>query len=185
MKSWMAMRSLAFIESHDSAQSSSNVERGQDPVLHPALKAAFEASYAARPENHRDLVTIDFWQFFDYGIGDDTFAQLMSKIEIRCGEVVRDETFDAYWSAAKSTFQPARWSESTIEAKSSGQHEDSDKATLRNPAFISMYKAAEGFELLWWMFEKRQDILAEFVRQLGVPMEDLQPRMIRVRGRRE
>jgi len=35
------------------------------------------------------------------------------------------------------------------------------------------------------MFEERQDILATFVQQIAVPMEAMQPRLVRIRLRRD
>ncbi|KAJ5355283.1 uncharacterized protein N7496_012495 [Penicillium cataractarum] len=56
-------------------------------VMHPALKAAFEAAYPPKGPEHKDLAAMDFAAFLDDGIGEETFAKLTSDIEARISEL--------------------------------------------------------------------------------------------------
>ena len=68
---------------------------------------------------------------------------------------------------------------------SSEQTSVAEKDFSENPCFRSMVKAAEGFAVLKWMFEQRQDILATFIHQIAVPAEAMQPRLTRIRATRK
>lgn len=54
----------------------------------------------------------------------------------------------------------------------------------RQPCFKAIFGAAQTFDILRWMFEERQDILATFVQRCAVPLKDAQPNLIRMRARR-
>jgi hypothetical protein len=54
----------------------------------------------------------------------------------------------------------------------------------RHPCFKAIFGAAQTFDILRWMFEERQDILATFVQRCAVPLKDARPNLIRMRARR-
>jgi hypothetical protein len=177
--SWLVMCTLDalaknFITTSSPMQMSS--------CIHPALKSAFEAAYPPRHPDHHSLPTIDFVEFF-YAIGDETYAKLMLKIDAKTNELVWADTFSAHWIAAAG-----------IMALQAGSAEDQneDPATsnevdkiLANTAYMSAYRLAQGLNVLRWLFEERQDILAGFVQGLCVDMKTRGPCIVRVRGRRE
>ena len=59
-------------------------------VVHPALGAAFEASYPQKQPDHKELLAIDFAGFLDYGMSGATFAKITSQIEEKILELIRD-----------------------------------------------------------------------------------------------
>jgi hypothetical protein len=153
--------------------------------MHPALKAAFEAVYPPQHPDHRDLVTIDFGQFFSYGIGEEMFAQLTFKIDSKISELFNADTFGTHWEAFATKLRPPEGSLLQNDEGLSEQPTGLEKDLLGNPSFKSILRAAQGFDVLKWMFEERQDILATFVQQIAVPKEAMQPRLIRIRSRRD
>ncbi|GFF29784.1 hypothetical protein IFM61606_10419 [Aspergillus udagawae] len=163
-------------------------ENGFPPnrIMHPALKAAFEATYPPKDPNHKDLNNVDFAKFFRDCIGEETFCLLSLKIEKKISELVSANTFKAHFEACKKTLQP--YDDPLFQQHghdASGQYDDLNDGVLRSPHFQSIIKAAEIFDVLKWMFDERQDILATFVQQIAVPMDDTKPRVVRFRGRRE
>ncbi|KAJ5525820.1 hypothetical protein N7494_012470 [Penicillium frequentans] len=155
-------------------------------VMHPAVKAAFEADFPPKHPEHRDLITIDFAEFFEFGIGEQMFAQLTSDIEKKISELVAVDAFHSQFEATKPNFEfPIKTFSPRVENEADEEPVCHEEDYLKNPLFISIYKAAQTFDTLMWMFEERQDILATFVRQYAVSMETTQPNVIRMRARRE
>ncbi|KAH8776266.1 hypothetical protein F5883DRAFT_409959 [Diaporthe sp. PMI_573] len=153
--------------------------------MHPALKRAFEAAYLPKHPNHRDLVSIDFGEFFSHGIGEETFAQLSTMIDQKISDLVSDNTFAAYFEASRKDFQSPVASLSYQGDNDFGrQSTQEEREMLENPCFKSIVRAAEGFDDLKWMFEEQQDILATFVQKIAVQPESMQPRVDRIRARR-
>lgn len=181
-KSWLAIRSMQAFMRERSAAPSSNPDHVSSPlnVMHPALKAAFEAAYPPKHPNHRDLTNIHFSQFVAHGLGEENFARLTFNIDLKIRELVQADTFHTHWEACATELEPI----SLLENDPSGEPDDVERA-FQNPAFRSVYRMAECFDLLKWMFEERQDILATFVKEIAGPMEAMQPRLIRIRARRE
>jgi hypothetical protein len=180
-KSWLAIRAL---ESYRASSSPSIRSLPLDDA-HPALKASFVAAYPPKHREHKDLITIDFGQFFAYGIGEESFAELSMKIESKISDLIQTDTFQAHWDANTTKFCSNEGSESQENTGCSEQYAEPGADMLSNPSLKAVFKAAQGFMVLMWMFEERQDILATFVQQIVVPMEATQPKVIRVRGRRE
>lgn len=159
-------------------------------IMHPGLKTAFEAAYPTKPPDHRDLNDIDFWRFFEYGMGETTFAQLFFKIEQNVTDLVAAEAFGAQFEASRESLQ---WPVEFLCQEN--DYDDDDGANkkpsrpendlLRTPSFQSIYRAAQCFEALMWMYVERQDILATFVQQIALPTEDIQPHIFQFRSRRE
>ena len=90
--------------------------------------------------------------------------------------------FSDYFEEEKTYF-----SESSVqnpEVGNSTEEEDTDDI-LESPSFTEAYRAEIKFELIRWMFEGGQDILATFVHKIYVPGETLHPRVTRMRARRE
>lgn len=168
-KSWLALRAAnAFLK---------------DPTLTAApIKAAFEAAYPAQPPDHRDLITIDFNQFFLCGIGDDTFTKLSLLIDKKIKEVVQSEDFEPHWTACRSDTNSVKDSLPLMEDYDDPRNHDEKH---NNPAFRPFFRAAQCYEVMKWLFEHRQDILADFVRQIAVPLHDLQTQVFRFRPTRE
>jgi len=159
--SWLAIRTLRFMSPHASTKDANT-----------AIKIAFEAAYPPQHPQHRKLLTVDFMTFYNHGIDDETFSRLSFAIDTKIREVMAAETFSEHWSAA-----------SADEGKTPAAEPLAGNATLmQKPAFQSVVRGACGFEILSWMFEERQDILATFIEDLAVRMHELQPQVTRVRG---
>jgi hypothetical protein len=146
---------------------------------YPALKAAFNAAYPPQHTDHRKLITITFPEFLDHGIGDETYAKLSLAIDTKISELVCADTFKKHWATSKGQLPEVDLS--SLPPASPEEMED----IHQNATFRSMVRAAEGFEILKWLFEERQDILATFVQEIAIPIADTQPQVIRIRGRRE
>ncbi|KAL2126701.1 hypothetical protein VTI74DRAFT_379 [Chaetomium olivicolor] len=184
IKCWRAFLTLDQISSADpTLPSKSDDTSSPKRIMHPALKTAFEAAYPPKHPEHRDLIEVDFAEFVYHCMGEEKFAQLSVAIDEKIHELVYKDGFEAYFEdtqQANRGFQPA--------ATSLFQQRDSageEKDVLGNPCFRSFFRAAQGFDVLRWMFEERQDILATFVRQIAVPMAEMQPYVLRSRARRE
>jgi hypothetical protein len=154
-------------------------------VIHPSLKAAFVAAYPPKHLEYKDLITIDFGQFFTDAIGEESFAELTLKIESKISELVQADTFQAHWDTNVTDFCFNEEPGSQENTESSEQPAGLEADLLRNPSFKAVIKAAQGFMVLMWMFEERQDILATFVQQIAISIEATQPKITRVRGGRE
>jgi hypothetical protein len=109
-------------------------------VTHHALKAVFEAKYPPKHPNHRNLITIDFGQFVSRGLGEKKFSRLTFNIDSKIREL---DTFHTHWEACATEFEPI----SQIDNDPSGEPDDVEKV-VQNPAFRSMFRAAECFDLL-------------------------------------
>lgn len=176
LKCWMAVRALEHFP---------GLTRSSETVtMHPALKDAFEAAYPPKHPNHKDLITMEFGEFFAYAIGEETFVKLSSEIDKKIGDLVKAHTLPAHFEASQEKIK--------LRAGSSSRDDDleevctaQERDILANPAFESIVRAATGFGVLKWMFEERQDILATFVHKMAEPMESMRPSVIRIRGRRE
>ena len=187
LKSWLAIRTLELYERKHIANppTTSDTESSNIHAMHPALRAAFEVAYPPQPLDYRNLLTIDFGQFFSYGISEETFVQLTSKIDSKIADLVREDSFHTHWEACAGHSQAPEGSRLPNGESRTGQANRAEKDLLENPSFKSIVRAAQGFAVLKWMFEHRQDILATLVHQITVPMEAMQPRLTRIRLARE
>ncbi|KFY68585.1 hypothetical protein V496_00971 [Pseudogymnoascus sp. VKM F-4515 (FW-2607)] len=179
-KSWLAIRACKsesyVLESIATSSSKADSKSSHYRVMHPALKISFEAVYPPQHPDHRDLITISFGEFFNDALGEEMFAQLITKIDSKIAELVRADTFKSHWEeASAANLRPSRGSLLQGDENISEQPSHLENDFLKNPAFQSVIKAAESLDVLKWMFEERQDILATFVRQIAVPMEAMQP----------
>ena len=96
---WKAFQALsALIQSR--IRDAEDVASG---LMHPALKSAFEAAYSPKPPGHRDLITINFGDFFRIGLGEEYFTRLMSLIRQRSRTLVRADTMKHHWAASQGT----------------------------------------------------------------------------------
>lgn len=155
-------------------------------VMHPALKAAFEADYPPKNIEHRDLVTLDFAGFIDYGLGEETFVHLISDIEKKISELVAAETFQSLFEATGNSFElPSESLSQQIDKELNEEPHRQQDEFINNPVYKSIFRAAQTFDTLMWMYEERQDILATFIKEYAMPMEDTQPNLVRMRARRE
>ncbi|CVL12342.1 uncharacterized protein FPRN_07096 [Fusarium proliferatum] len=152
--------------------------------MHPALKAAFEAAYPPKHPDRGDLVTIDFYEFFHHAMGDETFARLSVEIEQKIMQLMQSNTFKSYPETGRESSPPLD-NLSEERKKDLDERSISEEEILKSPSFGSVFRAAQGFDVLQWMFEERQDILATFINKIAVPMEAMQPRFVRMRARRE
>ena len=186
LKCWLAVRTLEIYAQQNATTSSGlDVESSGLSIIHPALRAAFEAAYPPQHPDHRDLVTLDFGQFLSYGIGDETFTQLTFLIDAKISELVHADSFHTHWEASATKIQSLKGSISQNREDTSKQSSRLEPDLFENSSLQSIFRAAQSFSVLVWIFEKRQDILATFVQQIGVPMEATQPSLVRIRGRRD
>lgn len=182
LKSWLATRTCeAIMISSSASDDKSSFFR----IMHPALRAAFEGAYPPKHPDHRDLVTIDFDEFFHHDMGDKTFARLSVEIEQKIRELVHSNTFKSYPETARESSPPPPDILSKEQNNDFDEQSISEEDILKSPSFGSVFRAAQGFDVLKWMFEERQDILATFIKKIAVPMEATQPRVVRMRARRE
>lgn len=184
LNSWMAIRTLKLstgIANSPTLEGKSS----RDCFAQPALISAFEAAYPPKTQEHRDLVVIDFAEFFIYSLGEETFSRLLIMIEQKIWDLVSADTFDAHVENSKQILESSAASVSYQGCDDPGsQYAQEEKELLENPSFKSVVWAAESFEILKWMFEERQDILATFVQQIVVKPETMQRRINRIRARR-
>ncbi|KAK4063371.1 uncharacterized protein Triagg1_9522 [Trichoderma aggressivum f. europaeum] len=145
--------------------------------IHPATRAAFEAAYPPKHVNHRDLIEMDFEDFFDNGLGEQMFARLMDNLRAKARELVRAESFTTHWDSCKTDLQKDLANTDHVKGENAN-------FLLENQTFRTDYILAQRFALLRWMFEERQDILAVFVAQLSKPLDQLYPKVIRTRAPR-
>ncbi|KAH4087219.1 hypothetical protein HBH69_185350 [Parastagonospora nodorum] len=160
--SWLAIRTVGFTSPHASTESANT-----------AVKTAFEAAYPPQHPQHRKLLTVDFMAFYNHGIDEETFSQLSFAIDTKSREVQSSSSFREHWEASRVNV------ENPPMEPLAGNSE-----LFQNPAFRSVMRAACGFEILSWMFEERQDILATFIKDLAIPMHESHPEITRIRGRR-
>ncbi|KAH3906317.1 hypothetical protein HBI56_194990 [Parastagonospora nodorum] len=159
--SWLAIRTVGFTSPHASTESANT-----------AVKTAFEAAYPPQHSQHRKLLTVNFMAFYNHGIDEETFSQLSFAIDTKSREVQSSSSFREHWEASRVNV------ENPPMEPLAGNSE-----LLQNPAFQSVMRAACGFEILSWMFEERQDILATFIKDLAIPVHESRPEIIRIRGR--
>ncbi|KAF4415126.1 hypothetical protein FACUT_13655 [Fusarium acutatum] len=182
LKSWLAIRACQAIRI---SSSTSDGRSSSLRIMHPALKAAFEAAYPPKHPDHRDLVTIDFDEFLDHAMGNETFAQLSVEIDKKITELVHSNNFESHFETFRES---ARSLANTLLKERNGDSNEqsiNQEDTLKSPSFRSFFRAAQDFDVLKWMFEERQDILATFIKEIAAPMEAMQPRAVRIRARRE
>ncbi|RKK92001.1 hypothetical protein BFJ71_g10476 [Fusarium oxysporum] len=182
LKSWLAFRTSEAIMT---SSSRSDDKSSSFRIMHPALKAAFEAAYPPKHPAHKDLVTIDFGEFLGHAIGDEMFAKLSFEINKKIKELVHTYAFHSHSGTFGESSRPP--ANSLLEECMDDLNEQPScqKDILESPSFGSVFRAAIGFDVLKWMFEERQDILATFIKQIAVPMEAMHPRVFRMRARRE
>ncbi|KAI1808065.1 hypothetical protein F4811DRAFT_549158 [Daldinia bambusicola] len=135
----------------------------------------FESAYPPKPTSHRSLISIDFAYFITNAMGESTFTRLLADIDGKILESIVTDYLERDSIAFKSLETSLQYIVRGIKLESIPQ----------SPNFILAYKAAASFETLKWMFEERQDILATFIQKLSVPLESTQPKVIRIRARRE
>ncbi|KAJ5367175.1 hypothetical protein N7541_001116 [Penicillium brevicompactum] len=154
------------------------------PIMHPALLAGFESLYPLKKPEHKDLIIMDFVEFLDYGMSEATFAQFTSEIEQTISEWITKfsflapelEKYEELFGLVLGTMTP----------KDNGPEQSYPPADdlHRRPCFKAIFGAAQTFDILRWMFEERQDILATFVQRCSVPLKDTRLNLIRMRARR-
>lgn len=175
LESWMAISAIESLMVKDRSLQPGPV--GGIAGIHPAMRAAFEAAYPPKHVNHRDLIEMDFEDFFDNGLGEQMFARLMDNIHAKARELVRAESFTIHWDSCKADLQKDL-------ASTYDENGEKSNALLENQTFRTDYILAQRFATLRWMFEERQDILAIFVWQLTKPLGELYPKVIRTRAPR-
>ena len=100
--------------------------------------------------------------------------------------MVAADGFGAKFDASVKTLQPyldLPFQETKHE--SNQKHSENESNFMNRHSFRVIYKAANIFDTLQWMFDERQDILATFVRQIAEPVEASQPGITRIRARRK
>lgn len=150
------------------------------------LKMAFEAAYPPKHPDHRDLIEVDFVEFVCSCVGEEMFARLSDAIH-GIQELVGKDCFRAYFDAGLQQLKANRVvppADTSLFQEADFNREEVPDIS-ENPCFKSIVTTAWGFDVLWWLFEERQDILATFVRQLTLPMAEMHPSVFRVRARRE
>ncbi|PNP46951.1 hypothetical protein TGAMA5MH_01904 [Trichoderma gamsii] len=175
LDSWMAVRTLEFYMIED--LSSQPGPMGGIAGIHPAMRAALEAAYPPKHPSHRDLITIGFMDFYFHSLGEEMFAKLMHNIEVKAREIVCADSFASHWSSCEASLQEGLAKTYRVEGQEANTF-------LDNQAFVSVYRLAQKFATLEWMFKERQDILATFVQQLAEPVDELYPKVVRMRARR-
>ncbi|PTB55815.1 hypothetical protein M431DRAFT_494253 [Trichoderma harzianum CBS 226.95] len=175
MDSWMAMCALESCVVKDRSLQPGPV--GEIAGMHPEMRAAFEAAFPPKHASHRNLIEMDFMDFFHHGFGEQGFARLMDNIGAKAREIIPPESFTIHWDSCKAVLQQIL----TNTCRVKGEKED---ALLENQTWRSVCILAQNFATLQWMFEERQDILAVFVGQLSKPLGELYPEVIRMRAPR-
>ncbi|RYP79018.1 hypothetical protein DL770_006763 [Monosporascus sp. CRB-9-2] len=140
-KSWQAVLALDIV---GGPAPSSPVSNGQS-IMNPGLRAAFESAYPPKHPDHKDLVAIDFFQFFSEAIGESTFAQLSLQIDDKLSDLVHADSFEAHFGAARKSVQSPTessfWQGNNHHSEQFSGHEE----ILENPAFRSIFRAGPGF----------------------------------------
>lgn len=154
------------------------------PIMHPTLLAGFESRYPPKKPEHKDLIIMDFVGFLDYGIGEATFTQLTSEIEQTISEWITKFPFLAPELEKYEKLLGLVLGSTTPKVDGTEQSYPPAEDLHRQPCFKAIFGAAQTFDILRWMFEERQDILATFVQRCAVPLKDAQPNLIRMRARR-
>lgn len=154
------------------------------PIMHPAMLAAFESLYPPKQPEHKDLFIMDFVGFLDCGMGEATFAQLTSEIEQTISEWITKVSFLAPELDRYEKLLGIVLGSMTPKVDGTEQSYPPAEDLHRQPCFKAIFGAAQTFDILRWMFEERQDILATFVQRYAVSLKDAQPNLIRMRARR-
>jgi hypothetical protein len=154
------------------------------PIMNPSLLAGFESLYPPKIPEHKDLIIMDFADFLDYGISEATFTQLTSKIEQTISEWITKFSFLAPELEKYEELFGLVLGSMIPKVDGSEQSYPPADDLHRRPCFKAIFGAAQTFDILRWMFEERQDILATFVQRCAVPLKDSRPNLIRMRARR-
>lgn len=147
-------------------------------IMHPALKLAFEEAYPQKHPSHRDLNNVDFPKFIQECIGEEMFKELCGEIRKKISELIAADGFEVKFEAAAKKLEI---SQPYLDLP----YQETEENFMNRRSFRVIYTTAEIFDVLGWMFDERQDILATFVRQIAVPTEALQPGITRIRARRK
>ncbi|KAJ5638664.1 hypothetical protein N7528_001054 [Penicillium herquei] len=157
---------------------------GVIPIMHPTLRSGFETLYPPKKPEHKDLIIMDFVEFLDYGMGEATFTQLASEVEQTISEWITKFSFLApELKKYEKLFEIALGSV-TLKVDGTEQSYPPAEDLHRQLCFEAIFGAAQTVDILRWMFEERQDILATFVHRSVVSLKDTQPNIIRMRARR-
>ncbi|KAF4442001.1 hypothetical protein F53441_11846 [Fusarium austroafricanum] len=145
LKSWLAIRTCEAIRI---SSSRSDDKSSSFRIMHPALKATFEDAYPPKHPDHRDLVTIDFDEFFCHALGDEMFAKLSVEIEKKIRELVHTNNFHFHFETFKESSRPSE--DSLLEERNGDLNEQSinQEDILESPSFGSVFRAAQGFDAL-------------------------------------
>ena len=95
--------------------------------------------------------------------------------------MVHTDTFHIHSEAFATKLRPPKGSLLQNDKELNEHPACLEKDLLGNPSFNSIFRAAQGFDVLKWMFEG-QDILATFIQQIAVPMETMQTHFVRIRS---
>jgi hypothetical protein len=103
--------------------------------------------------------------------------------------LVSTEAFTGHFEAAREKMQLPASSpllQSVAGGDSDGDRgaQDTEETLQKSPSFRAFHNVAEICDVLKWMFEERQDILATFVRQISIPAESTRAQVVRLRARR-
>ncbi|KAJ6028829.1 hypothetical protein N7540_004405 [Penicillium herquei] len=153
-------------------------------IMHPILLGGFEYHYPPKKPEHRDLIIMDFAAFLDYGISDATFTQLASEIEQTISDWITKFPFVASELENYEKLFGLILGSLTSKVDGTEQSHTPAEDLHRQPCFKAIFGAAQTFDILRWMFEERQDILATFVQRCAVHFKNTQPNIIRMRARR-
>jgi hypothetical protein len=96
--------------------------------------------------------------------------------------LVHTDTFHIHSEAFATKLRPPKGSLLQNDKELSEHPTCLEKDLPGNPSFNSIFRAAQGFDVLKWMFEERQGILATFVQQIAVLMEAMQTHFVRIRS---
>ncbi|KAI1466075.1 uncharacterized protein F4812DRAFT_95991 [Daldinia caldariorum] len=173
IKCWNAVRALQALQCNEEARLLETEVIFRSTITE--IIRAFESAYPPKPKSHRPLISIDFAHLITNAMGENTFARLSADIDDKIRESIGTD-YPGRDSIALKNLE-ARLPDIAHGIKW-------ENILVPSPNFVWAYRAAVGFEILKWMFEERQDILATFIQKLSVPLESMQPKVIRIRARR-
>jgi len=181
IKAWYAMAALDLLGRHHGwthpPREDEAERQGPRRLMHPALKKAFEVAYGPKPPAHRDLIEVDFVDFVHECVGEESFVKLTTAIDVKIRELVHSEQVGEQIPGGVLPVPPPGGDGSAEEAEE----------VMNNPCFKSVFVAAQVFDVMRWLFEERQDVLAQFVKGSLAPGEAVRggrQGILRMRARR-
>jgi hypothetical protein len=182
-RAWRTVRVLSAM-ARDMGQQSDYMKPPGTEALITLLKQA----YPPKSPEHQDLISIDFSEFVDVALSEVNFVALTFNIDQKLDQLVRSDDFHAAWEAAGTEAgRHPRLSlrdeppDAAVQGLETRKGTVDEEGMTQNEAFRSMHRAATGLDILMWLYEERQDILATFLLPIMVPAASQEANLIRIR----